>query len=156
MSKIALRTSSGDSSRCPGVLATALATAERMHAGEEHDDGLSLLRVSSVSGAAVAHKFDAAHLFADHEGSLVPAKQRPRNEQRKCSRISKHDQTHSRAILQPLWAILRSPEVRAAQLSGTTLLFCAGSDQTPPRYVQMHHAAPVLTRYQSATSSCGR
>jgi NADH dehydrogenase [ubiquinone] 1 alpha subcomplex assembly factor 7 len=36
-----------------------------------------------VSPGALAHKFDGAHLFAGHEGALVPAKQQPRSAQRK-------------------------------------------------------------------------
>ena len=70
------------------MLAASLAAAERTQAGDEdHDngdvDGL-LSPVSSVSGGTLAPKFDGAHLFAGHEGALVPAKkQQPRSAQRK-------------------------------------------------------------------------
>ncbi|KAH9023077.1 Up-regulated during septation-domain-containing protein [Lactarius pseudohatsudake] len=59
-----------------GVLAMALAAAERTQAGEEHDDGEGPLSpMSSVSGAgALAPKFDGAHLFAGNAGAVVPGK----------------------------------------------------------------------------------
>lgn len=69
-----------------GVLATALAAAERTQAGEGHDgDGEDLLRPMSGMGdaGALAPKFDGAHLFAGHEGALVPARQQPRDAQRR-------------------------------------------------------------------------
>ncbi|KAH9022188.1 Up-regulated during septation-domain-containing protein [Lactarius hengduanensis] len=61
-----------------GVLAMALAAAERTQAGEEHDDGEGPLSpMSSVSGAgALAPKFDGAHLFAGNAGAVVPGKTR--------------------------------------------------------------------------------
>ena len=59
---------------------TAFATTERRHAGEEHNNGDDFLG----SGLrALAHKFDGVHLFAGHEGAPVPAKQQPRDPQRK-------------------------------------------------------------------------
>ena len=70
------------------MLAASLAAAERTQAGEEEYDNCDvdglLSPVSSASGGALAQKFDGAHLFAGHEGALVPAKkQQPRNAQRK-------------------------------------------------------------------------
>ncbi|KAH9055308.1 Up-regulated during septation-domain-containing protein [Lactarius vividus] len=68
-----------------GVLAMALAAAERAQAAEEHDDGDGPLSpMSSVSGAgALAPKFDGAHLFAGNAGAVVPGKQQPHGAQRK-------------------------------------------------------------------------
>ncbi|KAI9431299.1 Up-regulated during septation-domain-containing protein [Lactarius indigo] len=68
-----------------GVLAMALAAAERTQAGEEHDEGEGPLSpMSSVSGAGtLAPKFDGAHLFAGHEGAVVPEKLQLRAAQRK-------------------------------------------------------------------------
>ncbi|KAF8267438.1 Up-regulated during septation-domain-containing protein, partial [Lactarius quietus] len=70
-----------------GVLAAALAAAERTQAGEEQQDNVvdgPLSPASTGSGAgALAQKFDGAHLFAGHEGAVVPAKQQPRGAQRK-------------------------------------------------------------------------
>ena len=57
------------------MLVTALATAERRQEGEEHDDGDDLLSSIPVSLRHLAHKFYGVHLFANHEGSLMPAKQ---------------------------------------------------------------------------------
>ena len=59
-----------------GVLAMALAAAERTQAGEEHDNGEGPLSpISSVgSPGGLTHKFDGAHLFAGHEGAVVPSK----------------------------------------------------------------------------------
>ncbi|KAH9009841.1 Up-regulated during septation-domain-containing protein [Lactarius deliciosus] len=68
-----------------GVLAMALAAAERTQTGEERDDGDGPLSpMSSVSGAgALAPKFDGAHLFAGNAGAVVPGKQQSRGAQRK-------------------------------------------------------------------------
>ena len=38
---------------------------------------------SALVSGALAHKFDGVHLFADHEGAAVPAKQHLRCLQRK-------------------------------------------------------------------------
>jgi chromosome segregation ATPase len=68
------------------VLATVLEAAERSQAGDEQDTVIDdpLSPVSSMSGGgALAPKFDGAHLFAGHEGAVVPARQQPRSAQRK-------------------------------------------------------------------------
>ena len=66
------------------MLATGLAAAERTQASKEHHNGDGLLNpVFSISRAALASKFDVAHLFVGHDGVLVPAKQWPCSAQRK-------------------------------------------------------------------------
>ena len=58
-----------------GVLAMALAAAERAQADEEHENGSGPLSpTSSVGSPALAPKFDGAHLFAGHAGAVVPFK----------------------------------------------------------------------------------
>jgi chromosome segregation ATPase len=59
-----------------GVLGAALAEAERSQ--EHHGNAMpdtSGLRSSLLSPSGSAHKFDGAHLFAGHEGAVVPGKQ---------------------------------------------------------------------------------
>jgi hypothetical protein len=54
----------------------ALAAAERTQADEEHDNGEGPLSPTSSAGSpgVLTHKFDGAHLFAGHEGAVVPSK----------------------------------------------------------------------------------
>ena len=69
-----------------GILATALEAAERTQADEEQDNNIDgpLSPVSTGSGAgALAQKFDGAHLFAGHEGAVMPARLQARGAQRK-------------------------------------------------------------------------
>ena len=69
-----------------GVLASALEAAERTQAGDDQDTVIEdpLSPISSMSGGgALAPKFDGAHLFAGHEGAVVPSRQQPRSAQRK-------------------------------------------------------------------------
>ena len=58
------------------MLGAALAEAERSQ--EDHGSAMpdtSGLRSSFLSPSGSAHKFDGAHLFAGHEGAVVPGKQ---------------------------------------------------------------------------------
>ena len=56
-----------------GVLANALAAAERTQVDKEHDNGNSDALLSPVSGVSsvLMHKFGGAHLFAVQQGALV-------------------------------------------------------------------------------------
>ena len=69
-----------------GVLATALEATERTQVDKEQQDNIDgpLSPVSTRSGAgALAHKFDGVHLFAGHEGAVVPTRLQTRGAQQK-------------------------------------------------------------------------
>ena len=108
----------------------ALAAAERTQTGEEPDDSEGLLSpMSSASGAgALAPKFDGAHLFAGHEGAVVPARQQARGARKGLEDLqSRLDASEARARLRE--AELEDARAAAeAELEDTRAAAAAAAD----------------------------